>query len=141
AEMKRVDDEMGGIVNAVSNGLVQAEVAKQALAYEQKIQRGEMVKVGVNKYRTEDGRVSQEVELHEYKPAATEEQLQRLAQVKAERDANAVDAALARVRDDARGGVNLMPAMLQAVRAYATVGEITIVLKEVFGEFKEPVKW
>ncbi|MBI4673438.1 MAG: methylmalonyl-CoA mutase [Chloroflexi bacterium] len=146
AEMKRVDDEMGGIVNAVSNGLVQAEVAKQALAYEQKIQRGEMVKVGVNKYRTKDGRVSQEVELHEYKPAATQEQLQRLAQVKAERDANAVNAALARVRDDALSGVeggrvNLMPAMLQAVRAYATVGEITNVLKQVFGEFKEPVRW
>ncbi len=141
AEMKRVDAEMGGIVNAVSKGLVQAEVAKQALAYEQKIQSGEMIKVGVNKYRTEEGRVSQEVELHEYKPEATAEQLARLAQVKAERDAGAVDAALARVRADGQAGVNLMPAMMQAVRAYATVGEITGVLKSVFGEFQEPVRW
>ena len=52
-----------------------------------------------------------------------------------------MNAALARVRDDAQSGVNLMPAMLQAVRAYVTVGEITGVLKEVFGEFKEPVRW
>ncbi|RIK22092.1 MAG: methylmalonyl-CoA mutase, partial [Chloroflexi bacterium] len=133
--------EMGGIVKAVSNGMVQAEVSKQALAYEQKIQSGEMVKVGVNKYRTAEGSVSQEVELHEYKPEATEEQLARLAQVKAERDADAVNAALARVRDDAHARVNIMPAMMEAVRAYATVGEITGVLKEVFGEFQEPVRW
>jgi methylmalonyl-CoA mutase N-terminal domain/subunit len=141
AEMKRVDTEMGGVVNGVSKGLVQAEVARQALLYEQKIQRGEMVKVGVNKYRVEGERASQDVELHQYKPEATAEQLRRLAQVKAERDASAVQSALNRVRADAQSGVNIMPAMLQAVRAYATVGEITGVLKEVFGEFKEPVRW
>ncbi|CAG0944162.1 partial methylmalonyl-CoA mutase, N-terminal domain, partial [Candidatus Brocadiaceae bacterium] len=141
AEMKRVDTEMGGVVNGVSKGLVQAEVARQALIYEKKIQSGEMVKVGVNKYRVEGQVSSDDVELHEYKPEATEEQLRRLAQVKAERDASAVQVALKRVRDDAQSGVNIMPAMLQAVRGYATVGEITGVLKEVFGEFKEPVRW
>jgi methylmalonyl-CoA mutase, N-terminal domain len=141
AEMKRVDTEMGGIVKAVSEGRVQGEVARQAFLYEQKLQRGEIVKVGVNKYRMEDAKSSQDVELHEYKPEATEEQLRRLAQVKVERDASAVQATLARVRDDAQTGVNLMPAMLQAVRAYATVGEITGVLKQVFGEFREPVRW
>lgn len=146
SEMKRVDTEMGGIVQAISQGRVQAEVARQAFLYEQRLQRGEIVKVGVNKYRTEQSSVSSEVELHEYKPAATEEQLRRLAQVKAERDGTAVQAALARVRQDAQSGVdgrgaNLMPAMLQAVRAYATVGEITGVLKQVFGEFREPVRF
>ena len=141
AEMKRVDTEMGGVVNGVSKGLVQAEVARQALLYEQKIQRGEMVKVGVNKYRVEGERASQDVELHQYKPEATAEQLRRLAQVKAERDASAVQSALNRVRADAQSGVNIMPAMLQAVRAYATVGEITEVLKQVYGEFKEPVRF
>ncbi|MGE5264611.1 MAG: methylmalonyl-CoA mutase [Acidobacteriota bacterium] len=146
AEMKRVDTEMGGIVQAISQGRVQAEVARQAFLYEQKLQRGEIVKVGVNKYRADQSSVSSEVELHEYKPAATEEQLRRLAQVKAERDGAAVQAALARVRQDAQSGVdgrgaNLMPAMLQAVRAYATVGEITGVLKQVFGEFREPVRF
>ena len=146
SEMKRVDTEMGGIVQAISMGLVQAEVARQAFLYEQRLQRGEIVKVGVNKYRTEQSSVSSEVELHEYKPAATEEQLRRLAQVKDGRDGAAVQAALARVRQDAQSGVdgrgaNLMPAMLQAVRAYATVGEITRVLKQVFGEFREPVRF
>lgn len=146
SEMERVDTEMGGIVQAISQGRVQAEVARQAFLYEQRLQRGEIVKVGVNKYRTEQSSVSSEVELHEYKPAATEEQLRRLAQVKAERDGAAVQAALARVRQDAQSGVdgrgaNLMPAMLQAVRAYATVGEITGVLKQVFGEFREPVRF
>jgi methylmalonyl-CoA mutase, N-terminal domain len=141
AEMKRVDGEMGGIVNAVGEGRIQAEVAQQAYLYEQKLQRGEIVKVGVNKYRAEGEKVSQAVELHEYKREAAEEQLRRLAAVKAEREGSAVETALARVCDDARTGVNLMPAMLQAVRAYATVGEITKVLKEVFGEFKEPVRW
>jgi methylmalonyl-CoA mutase N-terminal domain/subunit len=141
AEMQRVDTEMGGIVRAIREGYIQAEVARQALIYEQKLQRGEIVKIGVNKYRTEAGKISREVELHQYKPAATEEQLRRLGQVKAERDANAVAAALQRVRDDAKSGANLMPAMLQAVRAYATVGEITGALREIFGEFKEPVRF
>ncbi len=94
----------------------------------------------MNKYRSEGEQVSQEVELHEYKPEATEEQLRRLAQVKAERDAAAVQAALSRIRQEAQTNVNLMPAMLQAVQAYATVGEIVGVLKQVWGEFKEPVR-
>ncbi len=93
----------------------------------------------MNKYRNAAEKVSREVELHEYKPEATAEQLKRLAQVKAERDPRAVEEGLGRVRSDAQSGVNLMPAMLQAVRAYATVGEITRVLKQVFGEFREPV--
>ncbi len=141
AEMRRVDEDMGGIVHAIGEGYIQAEVARQALLYEQKLQRGEIVKVGMNKYRAEGEQVSREVELHEYKPEATEEQLRRLGQVKAERDGAAVEAALSRVRDEARSGANLMPAMLQAVRAYSTVGEITAALKGVFGEFKEPVRF
>ncbi len=141
AEMRCVDSEMGGIVKAVSDGRVQAKVARQAFLYEQKLQRGEIVKVGVNKYRAEGGKALEQVELHEYRPEATEEQLRRLAHVKAERDASAVQAALARVRDNAQSGANLMPAMLHAVRAYATVGEITRVLKQVFGEFREPVQF
>ncbi|MCL4486579.1 MAG: methylmalonyl-CoA mutase family protein [Chloroflexi bacterium] len=140
AEMACVDQEMGGIVKAVSEGRIQAAVAHQALLYEQKLQRGEIVKVGVNKYRSEGERVSEEVELHEYKPEATEEQLKRLAQVRAERDAGAVQVSLNRIREQAQGNVNLMPAMLQAVRAYATVGEIVGVLKEVWGGFREPVR-
>ncbi|RME43765.1 MAG: methylmalonyl-CoA mutase, partial [Chloroflexi bacterium] len=140
AEMRRVDEEWGGIVNAVSQGLVQAEVARQAYEYERKLQSGEIVKVGVNKYRVEGEEFTPEVELHEYRPDAMEEQLQRLEQVRRERDPVEVEAALAEVRDVCERGQNVMPAMMRAVRAYCTLGEIIGVMKEVFGEFQEPVR-
>ena len=140
AEMRRVDEEWGGIVNAVSQGLVQAEVARQAYEYERKLQSGEIVKVGVNKYRVEDEDFVPEIELHEYRPEAMEEQLRRLAQVKAERDPVEVEAALAEVRDACASGRNVMPAMMRAVRAYCTLGEIVAVMKEVFGVYQEPVR-
>jgi methylmalonyl-CoA mutase N-terminal domain/subunit len=136
-EMRRVDEEWGGIVNAIAEGHLQRAVAQRAHLVEKKIRTGEMVKVGVNKYVT-DEKVSQEVALHQHDPAAAEEQRRRLAETKAERNPKAVQDALARVRQDATSGVNLMPSMIEAVRAYCTLGEITGVLKEVFGRFREP---
>lgn len=140
AEMQRVDTEWGGIVNAVNQGLVQREVARQAYEYERKLQRGEIVKVGVNKYRVEGEDFTPEVELHQYRPEAMEEQMRRLAQVKQERDPVEVESALAEVRDACTSGRNVMPAMMRAVQAYATLGEIIGVMKQVFGEFREPVR-
>ncbi len=140
AEMRRVDEQWGGIVNAVSQGLVQQEVARQAYEYERKLQSGEIVKVGVNKYRVEGEEAPPEVELHEYRPEAMEEQRHRLAEVKRTRDALEVEAALADVRDACQSGRNVMPAMLRAVRAYCTLGEIIGVMKQVFGTFQEPVR-
>ncbi len=135
-EMRKVD-EMGGIVKAISEGYVQREVARQAYLYEKGLQDGTIVKVGVNKYRMEEEQ--RDVQLHEYKPEQAEEQIRRLNQVRAERDGAAVSQALEKLRRAAEGRENLMPYMLEAVRTYATVGEITQVLKDVFGEFKEPV--
>jgi methylmalonyl-CoA mutase N-terminal domain/subunit len=80
-----------------------------------------------------------DVQLHEYKPEQAEEQIGQLNQIKAERDGAAVSEALEKLRRAAVGTENLMPYILEAVRAYATVGEMTQVLKDVFGEFKEPV--
>ena len=137
AEMRRVDEEWGGIVKAISEGYVQREVARQAYLYEKGIQEGTIIKVGVNKYRMEEE--AREVELHEYRPEAAEEQRARLAQVKAERDGAAVSQALESLRQAAAGSENVMPYVLEAVRAYATLGEMTQVLKDVFGEFREPV--
>jgi methylmalonyl-CoA mutase N-terminal domain/subunit len=162
AEMKRVDEEWGGIVKAIAEGYVQREVARQAYLHEKGVQEGTIVKVGVNKYRTPPspppqaggGWGGQDVALHEYRPQAAEEQRARLAQVKAARDGAAVSQALESLRQAAaaplspplggmkggggkRGGV--MPFVLEAVRAYATLGEMTQVLKDVFGEFREPV--
>ncbi|HKZ87121.1 MAG TPA: methylmalonyl-CoA mutase family protein [Anaerolineae bacterium] len=138
AEMQRVDDEMGGIVRAVSEGAVQREVAHQALNVEQGIQQGTIPKIGVNRYRLEDEQ--RDVQLHEYRSEQAQESIRRTNEVRASRDAQAVAAALAKVRDAASSGQNVMPAMMDAVRAYATLGEITQTLKQVFGVFREPVR-
>ena len=141
AEMKQVDEEWGGIVNAVSTGLIQQYVSRQAYEYERKLQSGEIIKVGMNKYRVEDGEAQEpEVALHPYRPEAMEEQLTRLAQVKRERDPLEVESALNEVRDVCERGQNVMPTMIRAVRAYCTLGEIIEVMKKTLGEFQEPVQ-
>lgn len=142
AEMRRVDEEWGGIVNAVSSGLVQQEVSRQAYEYERRLQSGEIVKVGANKYRVEEEAETSghEVDLHPYRPAAMEEQLRRLAEVKQQRDPVEVEAALNEVRDVCQRGQNVMPAMFRAVKAYCTLGEIIGVMKATLGEFQEPVR-
>jgi methylmalonyl-CoA mutase N-terminal domain/subunit len=138
AEMKKVDTEMGGIVRAVSEGAIQRAVAHQALQYEKGLQDGSIPKVGVNKYRIEEE--ARDVALHEYKPEQAEDAIRRTNQIRANRDQGAAAAALDRVREAAAGGQNVMPAMMDAVRAYATLGEITAALKQVFGVFREPVR-
>jgi methylmalonyl-CoA mutase N-terminal domain/subunit len=136
AEMEKVE-QVGGIVKAISEGHIQREVARQAYLYEQGIQKGEIVKVGVNKYRIEEE--ERDVELHEYKPEQAEEKLRRLNEIRSQRDGAKVIEALEKLRRAAEGTDNLMPYIMEAVRAYATVGEMTQVLKDVFGEFREPV--
>jgi methylmalonyl-CoA mutase N-terminal domain/subunit len=135
-EIDRVE-QAGGILKAISEGYIQRQVARQAYLYEQGIQKGDIVKVGVNKYRIEEE--EREVELHEYKPEQAQEQIRRLNLVRAERDGARVSEALGMLRNAAEGKENLMPYIMDAVRAYATLGEMTQVLKDVFGEFKEPV--
>ena len=136
AEMEKVE-QVGGIVKAISEGHIQREVARQAYLYEQGIQKGEIVKVGVNKYRIEEE--ERDVELHEYRPEQAEKKLRRLNEIRSQRDGAKVIEALENLRRAAEGTDNLMPYIMEAVRAYATVGEMTQVLKDVFGEFREPV--
>jgi methylmalonyl-CoA mutase N-terminal domain/subunit len=136
-EMERVDRQWGGILQAIERGLVQQEVAHQAWRYEQGIQQGTIPKVGVNRYRMEEEQ--RQVELHPYRPEQAEASIRRTAQVKAGRDAGRVESSLERLRQDAAQGRNVMPATMEAVRAYATLGEMTAVLKQVFGVFREPV--
>jgi methylmalonyl-CoA mutase N-terminal domain/subunit len=102
------------------------------------LQDGSIPKVGVNKYRIEEE--ARDVALHEYKPEQAEDAIRRTAQIRANRDQRAAAAALEKVREAAASGQNVMPAMMDAVRAYATLGEITAVLKQVFGVFREPVR-
>jgi methylmalonyl-CoA mutase N-terminal domain/subunit len=135
-EMEKVEN-LGGIVKAISEGHIQRVVARQAYLYEQGIQKGEIVKVGVNKYRIDEE--ERDVELHEYEPEQAEEKVQRLNELRAHRDGVKVAETLESLRRAAEEKGNLMPYIMEAVRAYATVGEMTQVLKNVFGEFQEPV--
>ncbi len=136
AEIQRVDASWGGILNAVREGTVQREVAYQALAYEQGLQDGSIPKVGVNRYRVDEE--ARAVELHPYRPDQAAASVRRTAEVVGSRDGQAAATALESVRRAAAEGSNVMPAMIEAVSAYATLGEITRVLKSVFGEFREP---
>ncbi len=133
-EMRRVD-EMGGMIKAVETGYVQKEVAKQAYEFERGVQKGELVKVGVNKYTEGE---EMEVELHEYRWESAEEQVRRLKEVKRERDSRKVTQRLKDLEKAARNEKNVMPDLLECCKAYATVGEMTKVFKEIYGEFKEP---
>ncbi|MEM3042577.1 MAG: methylmalonyl-CoA mutase family protein [Thermoplasmata archaeon] len=138
-ETMRDVDARGGIVKLISEGAIQREVSRQAYLLEKKLQSGELVKVGVNKYRQEAEAEERKVEIHEYNPQAAMEKIQELRKLKAHRDNAAVRSALERIREKAATSENLMPYIMDAVKLYATVGEITAALKDVFGTFKEPV--
>ncbi|MCP4668670.1 MAG: methylmalonyl-CoA mutase, partial [Deltaproteobacteria bacterium] len=128
-------EKVGGMVEAVSSGYVQREVARQAFAYEKDLQQGKVTKVGVNKY-TEG--VDMEVELHEYNEEWARLQIDRLKELKAGRDNQAVTKSLKALEKAARGQENVMPFLVDCCKSYATVGEMANVFRDVFGEHIEP---
>jgi methylmalonyl-CoA mutase N-terminal domain/subunit len=134
-------ERMGGIVEGVKSGAVQAEVARQAYRFEQMMLSGEYPKVGVNRHVAPDAEreASGSLELYAMDPRVAEAQVAKLGRLRRERDAAAVGRALARLREAARGPDNLMPPILEAVRAYASLGEMAGALREVWGEHKEPL--
>jgi methylmalonyl-CoA mutase N-terminal domain/subunit len=134
-EMARVE-QLGGMASAVSSGYVQREVARQAYLQEKAIHDGKVIKVGVNKYVVDEE--EPDVELHEHDSKALEEQVRRLKEVKRTRDNSAVAQALRDLKAAAMSKRNVMPYLVAAVKAYTTVGEMTTVLKDVYGEYKEP---
>lgn len=133
-EMEKVE-KVGGMVEAVSSGYVQKEVAWQAYEFEKKIQEGKVIKVGVNKY-TEG--VDMEVDLHEYNEEWARLQIKRLKELKKDRDNKAVKNSLKALEKVAREEKNVMPHLLECCKSYATVGEMSNVFRDVFGEFVEP---
>jgi methylmalonyl-CoA mutase N-terminal domain/subunit len=143
AEMERIiaeTDAAGGIVKLIGEGAIQSRVSAQAYRMQRAIESGAFPKVGVNRYRS-DGEAARAVEMHPYKAEDAKAQVAALERVRGERDATAVARALARVEADARSGVNLMPAIVDAVKAYASVGEITRRMVGVFGRYREPVRF
>ncbi len=131
--LRRIEG-MGGMLAAIESGFVQGEIRKSAYRHQQKVESGEEAVIGVNLRREE--------ETARESPAASdqgveEKQKEKLKRLKAARDGGRARDSLTRVREAARTEENLMPAILAAVKAYATVGEICGVLREEFGEFRE----
>jgi methylmalonyl-CoA mutase N-terminal domain/subunit len=135
-EMKQIQD-VGGMVHAVASGFIQRKVAQQAYEYEKGIQKGEYIKVGVNKY-TEGSQAQTDVELHEYNEQWVEKQTANLKELRRTRDNREVARLLKELEKRARDGTNVMPILVDCCRAYATVGEMAGVFRDVFGEWQEP---
>ncbi|MFH1679597.1 MAG: methylmalonyl-CoA mutase family protein [Candidatus Eisenbacteria bacterium] len=133
--LRRIDEE-GGMLEAIEKGFVQREIQSSAYEYQKKVEANETIVVGVNRYRTDEA-VS--AETFSMNPEVERSQKERVAKARAERNAAAHRRALEAVERAAREGTNLMPPVLEAARAEATVGEICAVLARVFGRHKEIV--
>jgi methylmalonyl-CoA mutase N-terminal domain/subunit len=131
--LRRID-EMGGIIRAVEEFFPQKEIGESAYRFQREIECGERVIVGVNEF-IEDR--SARIDLLKLDERVTQEQIDRVRKVRAERDNGAVRSALERVEGAARGTDNLMPPVLSAVKAYATLGEISDVFRKVWGQYRE----
>ena len=125
--------EMGGAIAAIENGHYVAAISDGAIKRQREFEKGERPSVGVNKFRSES---NQPCGAFRIDPAIEQQQIERLAKVKKERNNRAVKEALEHVRETAKGDENLVPSVLEAVRTYATVGEICNALRDVFGEYQ-----
>jgi methylmalonyl-CoA mutase, N-terminal domain len=125
-------DELGGAVAAIEQGFTQHEVEEAAFEHERRVEAGERVIVGVNRFAEGD---EEPIELHSLDPEAERRQVERTRRVRAERDAAAAEEGIARVREAARGTDNLLPPMREALAAGCTVGEVCGALREEFGTF------
>jgi methylmalonyl-CoA mutase N-terminal domain/subunit len=129
-------DRVGGMVKAIESGYIQRQLTAAALEYQRGLESGKRVRVGENKYVV--SQPQEPLAVHQYDPGVAQRQAERLRKVKAERDQNQVSRCLEEVRTVAKDGTNLMPALIEAVKAYATMGEITAVLKDTFSEWQQP---
>jgi methylmalonyl-CoA mutase N-terminal domain/subunit len=129
-------DRLGGAVAAIEKGFVQKEIGAAAYRYQQEIESGQRVVVGLNKFQIKEEKPTG---LLKVDPAVGEKQKARLAELKSTRDNAAVQQALAALKAAAQGTDNLMPPILQAVKALATLGEICDTLRAVFGEYEAPL--
>jgi len=128
-------DSMGGMVAAIEKGFPQREIQDSAYQYQKAVERGEQVIVGVNKYAMGDEASIPTLVIDE---SVREHQIERLEQTRSRRDAGAVANALEKLKLAARNAENTMPPTIEAVRAYATLGEICSALRDVYGIYEEP---
>ena len=130
-------DKLGGVVPGIEVGYFQREIARSAMRQQLEIERGERTIVGVNEFTVEGEEL--EIPLLKITEEAELRQRERMAAMRARRDQAQVDATLERLKQAARTTENVIPAMLDAVRAYATLYEIRAAMEEVFGAYQEPV--
>jgi methylmalonyl-CoA mutase N-terminal domain/subunit len=133
-EMGKIE-KFGGIVKAVSEGFIQRLVARQAYEIEKGLESGELLKVGVNIYKEGE---SMDVELHEYNLESADMQIESLRAVKRERSEKDVARTLKELESATLDGKNVMPYLVSCCKAYASVGEMTGIFRQIFGEFQEP---
>jgi methylmalonyl-CoA mutase N-terminal domain/subunit len=131
--LRRIED-LGGMLRAIETGWVQAQIHESAYKYQQSIETKERIVVGINDFRTDE---KQNIPIHRADPALEAAQRQYVSRARALRDSRAVTKALEQLEHAARGTENLMPRILQAVEAYATVGEISDVFRRIHGEYQE----
>ncbi len=134
-EYLRKIDEMGGMVQAISKGYVQREIQEAAYAWQRRVESKDQVVVGVNAYKSEDPAVP----VLKVDPALEQQQVARLQAFRRERSQRETTQAIDAVRAAAKGSENLMPLIVTAVKANATLGEISDALRDVFGEYRETV--
>ena len=136
--MRYIDriDEMGGSVEAIEKGFIQKEIQASAYQYQKEVESQERVVVGVNKFQTSG---EQPMDLLRMDPATSQRQVERIKEVRLSRDQGKVSDALQELRKAAQSDDNLMPHILNAVKAYATLGEICGVLRDVFGEYQQQI--
>ena len=129
-------DAMGGMLRAIERGWVQQEIQTAAYEYQRAVDSGEAVVVGVNRFTREE---EPPIPIQRIDEALERQQVERVRALRTRRDTTQWHSAIDRVKDRARSGANLMPAILEAVESYATVGEIAAAMREVFGEYQESV--
>jgi len=129
-------DGFGGMVEAVEAGFPQREIQESAYQYQKAVERGEQVIVGVNKYSMDEG--DAKYNILQIDETVRTHQLERMAHVKSTRDRSAVANSLEKLKQAAKTGENTMPSIIEAVAAYATVEEICVALRDVYGIYEEP---
>jgi methylmalonyl-CoA mutase N-terminal domain/subunit len=135
AYIRRIDD-MGGIIVAVERGYPQKEIADSAYRFQQQVERGERIIVGVNKFTSDEDELP--IPVLKIDPEIERRQSERVAKVRATRDAAKHAAAMKALRDACMSDANLVPFVLDAVRAQATLGEISDTFREAYGVYREP---
>ncbi|SDK87664.1 acyl-CoA mutase large subunit family protein [Natronincola ferrireducens] len=135
AYINKIDD-LGGAASAIDKGFIQKEIMDSAYEYQKQIESGDRVVVGMNKFQVKEGAPKG---LLRVDPTVGEMQKEKINQLKAERDSKLIEEKLIALKEAAKGKDNLMPYILEAVKAYGTLGEICGVLREVFGEYQQNV--